>query len=228
MTKLIYASIILEFVKNANSTIAIGKQKYMKSKMPFYGIPNPIVKKLTNNQLKKFPINNNDEYKSLIKYIFHNAIHREEWYCGLHIAMKYKKYILEENLPLYLEIIKITQWWDIVDAVASNLVGPSIINSSQFRRYNNSWIINENMWIRRTAILSQLKYKSNTDEKLLYELILKCAHEKEFFIRKAIGWILREYSKTNPNSVMIFIDKNRNYLSNLSVREGTKKLVDFT
>ena len=83
------------------------------------------------------------------------------------------------------------------------------------------------MWMQRTAILCQLKYKSNTNERLLFELILKCAHEKEFFIRKAIGWALREYSKTNPNSVMLFIEKNRNHLSKLSVREGSKKLTDF-
>jgi len=228
VTKLFYKSIISEFIKNADSTRAIGQQKYMKSKLPFYGIRNPDVKKITNIQLRKFPILDNTQYCNLIHYLFKNAKYREEWYCGLYIAIKYKKYILEENLPLYLEIIKITQWWDIVDAVASNLVGPSIINSSQFHIFHNSWIRNECMWIRRTAILSQLKYKSNTDEELLFELILKCSHEKEFFIRKAIGWILREYSKTYPNSVKQFIDNNRNYLSNLSVREGSKKLENFT
>ena len=76
-------------------------------------------------------------------------------------------------------------------------------------------------------ISGSLKLENHSDEELLYKLILICAHEKEFFIRKAIGWILREYSKTNPKSVKTFIAENRNYLSNLSVREGSKKLANF-
>ena len=80
------------------------------------------------------------------------------------------------------------------------------------------------MWVRRTAILCQLKYKLSTNEDLLYKIILICANEKEFFIRKAIGWALREYSKTNPKSVKDFIKNNTSKLAPLSVREGMKKL----
>ena len=80
------------------------------------------------------------------------------------------------------------------------------------------------MWVRRTAILCQLKYKLSTNEDLLYRMILNCADEKEFFIRKAIGWALREYSKTNPRSVKHFIKKNSSNLSPLSIREGMKRM----
>ena len=80
------------------------------------------------------------------------------------------------------------------------------------------------MWVRRTAILCQLKYKLSTNEDLLYKIILICANEKEFFIRKAIGWALREYSKTNPKGVKNFIENNTSKLSPLSVREGMKKI----
>jgi len=106
-------------------------------------------------------------------------------------------------------------------------VGPSIINSNDFFDYNYGWINHKNLWIRRTAILCQLKFKSKTYEQLLYDLILQCSDEKDFFIRKSIGWALREYSMSNPNSVRLFLEKNHKFLSNLSVREGSKKLPNF-
>ena len=227
MIQKFHSRLLSEFNALKDPIRAEGQQRYMKSQMPYFGIKTPEVKKITNQILKEFPIKSNKSYSDIIEYLFMNAKHREEWYVGSHIAIKYKTYIIEENLSLYLKIIKLTQWWDIIDAVATNLVGTAIKDSEKFKLYLCSWIDDENMWIRRTAILSQLKYKNETNEDLLYELILKCAHEKEFFIRKAIGWILREYSKSNPNSVKNFIFKNRKFLSNLSVREGGKKQPNF-
>jgi len=88
--------------------------------------------------------------------------------------------------------------------------------------WNNRWISSENMWLRRTAILFQLKYKEKTDKDLLYSNIIECSGEKEFFIRKAIGWSLRELSKTYPEEVRRFVDKNK--ISGLSRREALKRI----
>ena len=207
---------------NQDRDRAIGQQKYMKSKLPFWGIKMPQVRKLTDACLKKNPLQNNIHYRNSIRFFFNNAKKREEWYAAAHIAQRHKNYICESNLDIYLEMIMTAQWWDIVDSTATLLVGPAIKESIQFRHYIKSWIIHDNFWIRRTAILSQLKYKEDTNEKLLYSIILKCADEKEFFIRKAIGWGLREYAKTNPKSVKKFVENNENNLSNLSKREALK------
>jgi 3-methyladenine DNA glycosylase AlkD len=88
----------------------------------------------------------------------------------------------------------------------------------------DKWIEDDDLWIRRSAILAHNRHKQNTDSKKLFDYCLRCAHEKEFFIRKAIGWALREYSKTEPKVVSSFIDKHNELLSNLSKREGMKHI----
>jgi len=222
--KKFHHSVLLAFKENANPSRAIEQQRYIKSKLPFYGIPAPLIKKIVNKKLINFPISNNQVYRKTIQYFFTHTELREEWYAGLHIALKHKEFVIKSNLNLYLNLILQTQWWDIVDAVAINLIGPAINSDSKFKSLLNSWIKHNNMWIRRTAILCQLKYKLNTNENLLYKMILTCSDEKEFFIRKAIGWALREYSKTNPKSVRQFIKKNSFKLSPLSIREGMKRM----
>jgi len=222
--KKFHHSVLLAFKENANPARAIEQQRYIKSKLPFYGIPAPLIKKIVNKKLINFSISNNQVYRKTIKYFFTHTELREEWYAGLHIALKHKDFVIESNLNLYLNLILRTQWWDIVDAVAINLIGPAINSDSKFKSLLNSWIQHNNMWMRRTAILCQLKYKLNTNENLLYKMILTCSGEKEFFIRKAIGWALREHSKTNPKSVRQFIKKNSFRLSPLSIREGMKRM----
>ncbi|MFL6556402.1 MAG: DNA alkylation repair protein, partial [Bacillus sp. (in: firmicutes)] len=113
--------------------------------------------------------------------------------------------------------------WDTVDAIAPKPVGkiaerfPELVAETI-----DGWAINDYLWLRRAAILFQLKYKQNTNEELLYQYIRQNADSKEFFIQKAIGWALREYSKTNPASVKKFIDGTQ--LAPLSIREGSKYL----
>lgn len=225
--KKLHQAIISAFKKNANPLRAIEQQRYMKSTLPFYGLPAPEVKRIINGELKNFPISNNLEYRKIIQYFFSQTKKREEWYAGLYIALKYKDFITKSNLNFYLNLILITQWWDIVDAVAINLVGKVMFFNHKFKQILNSWIKHKNMWIRRTAILCQLKYKLNTNQDLLYKLILMSAKEEEFFIRKAIGWALREYSKTNPKSVKKFIKKNSSKLSSLSIREGMRRIKEL-
>ena len=114
-------------------------------------------------------------------------------------------------------------WWDTVDMLATHIIG------SFYLRYPNEtmafierWRDQDNMWLRRTTLLFQLKYKQNTDVPLLFSLIKENKSDNEFFIQKAIGWVLREYSKTNPEAVMEFIDSEK--LQGLAKREGLKWL----
>ena len=105
-----------------------------------------------------------------------------------------------------------------MDATASNLIGSALKGNSQLSTILNNWIMDENLWVRRTALITQLNYKTETDFALLQKLILTVCHEKEFFIRKAIGWALRQYSYIDAEGVERVIAENREKLSPLSIR----------
>tara|TARA_B100000029_G_scaffold512810_1_gene610507 strand:+ start:858 stop:1553 length:696 start_codon:yes stop_codon:yes gene_type:complete len=213
-----------EFSKQKNPKIAKEQQRYMKSKMPYYGLQAPQLKKIYSSLFDKYMPTTNQEYRNTILYVFKNAKHREEWYAGLAFANKYQEYIVEENIDLYVEIIRLTQWWDTIDNIAPKLIGTALADSNNLPIFLNEWIKDENLWIRRTALLTQLKYKERTDFKLLSKLIKQVWHEEEFFIRKAIGWTLRQHSYSSPNEVLNFIEQNRDNLSHLSITEGLKAL----
>ncbi len=211
-----------EFAQRADLVRAQAQKAYMKSSMPYWGVSMPEVKKLGALLIKGYVPRDQDDYRATVLYLFKNAQYREEWYLGMLYARKFKKFVIRDNLDLYLEVVKLTQWWDIVDELAAKLVGDALKNEADLREVLGRLIVDENMWVRRTALLTQLQYKEKIDADLLAELILIVAHEKEFFIRKAIGWILRQYSYTNPDWVVAFIQKHEDKLSGLSVREGLK------
>lgn len=126
---------------------------------------------------------------------------------------------------MYELLIRQGQWWDLVDNIAIKLVGRVLMKErKQMKPILDRWIVDDDLWIRRTAIISQILHKKETDEEQLFRYCLKCKNEKEFFIRKAIGWALRDYSKTNEKPVREFLIQNRDQLSGLSFREGAKHI----
>ncbi|MBT3691452.1 DNA alkylation repair protein [Candidatus Woesearchaeota archaeon] len=212
-----------EFRKNSDKEFAEGAQKYMKSEMPYYGVRSPIKKKIDFELKKKYTIENFEEYIEVIEELWDNAKFREERYAAMTILSQYKEYHTLKIIPLIEHIIITGAWWDIIDGISPNTVGGLLKKyPKEMRKTLKSWNNSNHIWLRRASILSQLKFKSETDEELLYSFIKNRVHEKEFFIRKAIGWSLREYSKTNKESVKKFINENKNELSNLSIREGSK------
>ena len=209
---------------NKNSKDAIQMQRYLKTTMPFYGVKSPILNTIVNDVNNLHLISNQEEYNSVIMDIW-NLSHREEKYISIKLARKWKKYITLEALTVYEKMIREGQWWDFIDPISQGLIGILLMNNRfKMNKILDKWIKDENLWIRRSAILAHLKHKENTDYKKLFEYCLKCAHEKEFFIQKAIGWVLREYSKTEPEIVFSFIEEHDSVLSNLSKREGMKWL----
>mmetsp|Transcript_22312 Transcript_22312/g.34957 ORF Transcript_22312/g.34957 Transcript_22312/m.34957 type:complete len:123 (+) Transcript_22312:182-550(+) len=114
-------------------------------------------------------------------------------------------------------------WWDTVDGMASNLVGPLVmadrINGQEQMR---EWLDHDNLWVRRASILHQLRYQAKTDKEFLFEACTKMAPETDFFARKAVGWVLRHYSRTNAKAVRQYLDSMGDSLSPLSRREGGK------
>jgi len=211
-----------EFRKNANEEDAIPMQSYMKSEMPYYGVKTPVRKEIYARLKKKYKLNGFDEWYEVINELW-DAQYREERYAALTVLNQYKIYHNLRIVPLIEHLIVTGAWWDYIDGLAAGIVGDLLRKyPKEMGKVLKSWNKSRHMWLRRTSILSQLKFKSETDEKMLYSFIKNTMHEKEFFIRKAIGWVLREYSKTNPKSVKEFIEKNKDSLSNLSVREGSK------
>ena len=195
---------------------------YLKNKFQLYGIKKPKLVEILKDFTAVYGYPTVEEIPEFMKMIWAEP-YRELHQIGLVVFDKYTKKYPEETIDLLEYLITHQSWWDTVDALAVRGVGnlmkrfPHLIPEM-----NEKFINSDNFWLNRTAILFQLKYKSKTDTDLLVTNILKHSHQKEFFIRKAIGWVLREYSKTDGNFVRNFVANHE--LSSLSKREALKWL----
>ncbi len=199
-------------------------QAYMKTDMPFYGVQKagriPILRQL----VKEFPPETADAYAAMVRGLW-GLPHREEKYLALGYARHFKPFITPDRLPLYRDLIVEGAWWDFVDEIATQLIRSLVISHSEaVWPIVDTWVRVDDMWLRRTAILCQVGAKEHTDPARLFRFCEACIGEKEFFIRKAIGWALREYAKTDPDAVAGFINTHRENLSGLSFREGSKHI----
>jgi 3-methyladenine DNA glycosylase AlkD len=208
------------FEQHRNPDNAGPMEKYMKNHFPFLGIKTPLRRKLEGQFFKTTGILQESFNKELVITLWTKA-EREYQYAAVDYIGKSLKKLAKEDLVFFEELITSKSWWDTVDGIAPHAVGeiasrfPEVISETM-----DSWASADNFWLRRAAILFQLKYKKQTNEEVLYRYIRLNSGSKEFFIQKAIGWALREYSKTNPASVKAFIDCTE--LARLSVREGSK------
>jgi 3-methyladenine DNA glycosylase AlkD len=213
-----------ELKRLANPAKAPAMAAYMKTTQPFFGVPTPARIAMLKAMGDRFAPRDQKSYARSVLALW-KLRHREERYCAITFARRYEAFITPASIPLYERMIREGAWWDFVDEIAANLVGAVYGNfRAQTRPIIERWIDDDDMWIRRTAILSHLRHKHQTDAAQLFEFCLKRANESEFFIRKAIGWALREYSKTDPRAVRAFLAKNRKRLSNLSYAEASKHL----
>ncbi len=212
--------LIDEMRKNRNPEKAEPMEKYLKNRFILLGIQTPERKDIVKKYIKINGDPELDDLDSIIKLLWEQK-EREFQYIGNNLADRMKKEVSVDTINLYKYMVINKSWWDTVDYTAGKLIGfqfekyPDLVESvlPYFRNSNN-------MWLRRTAILFQLHYKERTNWKLLKCIINENLGSNEFFINKAIGWALREYSKTEPEEVHNFV-KNTN-LSSLSHREGLK------
>lgn len=208
------------FEANRNEANAEPMKKYMKNHFPFLGIKTPTRRELMKEFYKETGILKEPFQTNFVLALWEKE-EREYQYAALDYIRKSLKKLSKKDLPLMEKLITTKSWWDTVDTLAPHPVGtiaqkyPEVITETI-----EGWAHGDNMWLNRAAILFQLGYKEKTDEQLLYRYIKQNSESKEFFIQKAIGWALREYSKTNPESVKQFIADNE--LPKLSVREGSK------
>lgn len=210
------------FESHANPDNAIPMKKYMKNLFEYYGIKSPERRVLCREFLKSSGLPEKKNLKSVIEELW-DLPQREYQYFAMDLLEKFTKQFEPDDIHLLEKLVLNKSWWDTVDFIAVNLIG------SYFQRFpkdikktTEEWISSTNMWLQRSAILFQLKYKAETDLNLLFTYIKRCSNSDEFFIRKAIGWALREYSKTDPNVVIDFV--NEYPLKPLSKREALKWL----
>ena len=207
----------------AQPALAPEMAAYMKTEMAFYGVQATPRRRLLREVKGRFAIETQSEYETAVLGLW-SGVHREDKYMAIAIAQSYRRFIAPVSVPLYEQLVRQGAWWDLVDPVATHLVGGAALKERGVMETMDSWIADDDMWIRRTAILSQNRHKHATDAERLFSYCTRCMHEKEFFIRKAIGWALREYSKSNPERVAAFLQTNKDRLSGLSFREGSRLL----
>jgi len=193
---------------------------YMKNHFDFLGISSPERKNLLSEFLKEYGLPEYEELEEMVTILW-GLPYREFQYCAMEIINKRKR-LLQPDFIQPLEMMILTKsWWDTVDFLAANIAGHFLKMYNEFvPERTNKWSNNSNMWLNRSAILFQLKYRKETNTDLLVRYILPHTESREFFIQKAIGWALRQYSKTDAKWVVKFISSHT--LAPLSIREGLK------
>ncbi len=208
------------FERHANPVIAEPMAKYMRNKFLYLGLKTPERKLLNKQFFKEHGYPDKKDFEKIILDLW-ELPQREYQYIALDILEKFIKKLEKNDIALLEKLIIQKSWWDTVDYLATRIIGEYFKKYPEnIILYTSRWIDSENIWLQRTAILFQLKYKKETDKELLFRYINKCSDTKEFFINKAIGWALREYVRTDKAWVVDFVQNSR--LSNLSIREALK------
>jgi 3-methyladenine DNA glycosylase AlkD len=197
---------------------------YMKTDMPFYGVQKAGRVSILRTLIREFPPLDRADYEEAVLTLW-NLPHREEKYLAIGYARSFDEFIGIDTMSMYQHLIADGAWWDFVDEVATQLVGQALLkNRLGVVPIIRSWILDDDMWLRRTSIICQLKHKADTDTQLLDDACTANLADTAFFIRKAIGWSLREQAKTDPGWVGAYVAEHREEMSGLSVREATKHL----
>ena len=202
-------------------------QAYMKSAMPFMGISSSQMRAVSKAIFAPLSYSNSTEWQSDALQIWRSAQFREEYYAAIELTAirQARAYQKCDALPMYREMIIAGGWWDTTDALAPNqLFAILCADRETMSRHLLDWAKDENIWIRRSAILCQMKAKAQMDIALLYACIEPSIDSREFFLRKAIGWVLRHYARTNPDEVRRYVTANDARLSMLSKREALKHI----
>lgn len=214
-----YHTLMKQLASSGDEERAVQMSAYMRNQFPFLGIPSPKRRELCKdyfNQAKK---------EKEVNWAFVHACweqdEREYQYVATDYLQKMQKYLTAADLPALKELITSKSWWDTVDSL-NKVVGAIALAHPEVNSTLIAWSIDDNRWLRRIAIIHQLSRKEQTDTKLLEQMIVNNLGQTEFFINKAIGWSLRDYSKTNPEWVRTFLDTYRDQLAPLSIREASK------
>ncbi|MCY7017058.1 DNA alkylation repair protein [Streptococcus sanguinis] len=212
--------LVKELKAVANPDDAVVMKAYMKNKFEFLGVKTPARRKLAKTFFKQ-------QTDSVIDWNFINEAwnnpYRELQYASLDYLESRKKLLIPSDLSHLKKLAQTKSWWDTIDFL-DRLVGSIIARFPETKEIILAWSRDEDIWLRRLAIDHQLLRKEETDTELLEKILVNNLGQTEFFINKAIGWALRDYSKTNPDWVREFIERHQIEMAGLSIREGSKYL----
>jgi 3-methyladenine DNA glycosylase AlkD len=199
---------------------------YMKSTMPYYGLHSPQVDAICKRVFAEHPLRSCGDWRAGILELWRNAPHREERYAAIRlISLKeHRQCRSPELMPVLEEMIVGGAWWDYVDSLA-HVVGELLRSyPKEIRPLMRAWSMDANLWKRRVSIICQISFKRDTDLELLYTNIEPNLPDRDFFIRKAIGWALRAHAWTDPNEVARYVRAHEGQLSGLSRREALRNI----
>lgn len=214
-----YEELKRKFEESKDKENAISMAKYMRNLFSFYGIPTPKRKAVYKTLLREEKKLGKIDWQFLDKC--YKDSHREFQYFVCDYLLAMNKYLTFEDIPKLKQYITKKEWWDTIDCFDS-VIGEIGLRDSRVEKLMLEWSKDKDHWLRRIAIDHQLNRKKKTNKELLEQIIVNNFGSEEFFINKAIGWSLREYSKTNPTWVKEFLDKYKDKLNKLSIREASK------
>jgi 3-methyladenine DNA glycosylase AlkD len=217
------AEIIQAFKFSTNPENAKSMKVYMRNKFEYLGIKSPERKELSKPFLTRHSLPPTEQIWSIIQELW-DLPEREFQYFAMELIAKYKRSVNKEWIGNYENLIISKSWWDTVDFIAATLVGHYFkMFPEMTEKITRHWMRSGNIWLQRTCLIFQLKYKDDVNTELLSSFIKELCVSKEFFITKAIGWSLREYSKRNPSWVLDFVQNNT--LQPLSRREAMRLII---
>ena len=213
--------LISDLEKNRNELLAVSMERYMQDKFRFLG-----VRGATRTEIYKKYFPDARKTKTIDWNFVESCWNKEErefQYVVVYYLKTMQKFLKRDDISRLKFLIVTKSWWDTIDLLAK-VVGSLVIRFEGLDQLMLEWSKDSNIWLRRVAMLHQLSFKEKVDKELLEKILLANLDDNEFFINKAVGWALRDYSKFNPEWVTKFIEKNRENMTNLSLREASKYL----
>ena len=198
-------------------------EAYMKNQFRFLGLRSPVLRQASKPFLTAARDLDGDGLMAFVHECWAQP-EREFRYVGANLTRKHVAKLDPSHLPDVEHFIVTDSWWDTVDSLAAWTVGPMVSRHPELVEVMDQWIDDENLWLNRTAIIHQLGYKENTDAERLFRYCRRRADHTDFFVRKAIGWALRQHARVDPEAVRAFVTEHDDILSGLSKREALKHL----
>ncbi len=225
MTSALVQDIRRALAENGDPEKAEGMRAYMKSEMPYRGVQKPIRLKVLRPIFRSHSISGQTDWRETVLELWRNAGYREERYAALDLAglKQYAEFRTFDTLPMFEEMVVTGAWWDYVDAIATHRLRELLERYPKgMSRRMRSWSRSPDMWKRRSSIICQINRKDATDLDLLFDCIEPNLSHTDFFVRKAIGWALRDLAWTDLDTVEAYVREHHDQLSPLSRREALK------
>ncbi|MDV9176522.1 DNA alkylation repair protein [Streptomyces sp. W16] len=215
--------LIATYAAAADPERAVPMRAYMKDVAPFLGLTTPVRRALSRTVLEGTPRPDETDCTAIALRCW-ELPEREYQYFAVDYLRRHVRHCTSGFLPVARHLVATVPWWDTVDALASHVVGGLVAADPKLTADMDAWIVDDDLWVARTALLHQLRYKERTDTERLFAYCLRQSGHPDFFIRKAIGWCLREYAKTDPEAVRGFLAREKGRFAPLSVREALKNI----